>query len=269
MFKDGVELFSNHAIDHGEKQLAHCRYMSEFKMKINEERLGCSGHWLIQSLNRQGRLQRCYTQNIDSLHRKILLDVSNRVVECHGNLDEVFCNQGHYQNFDSSITSRFELGNISCNECKKLNLQRKEEGKRLRTEGVVRPTISLYDLECEKFSYDEFVWQDLNSSADTIIVIGTSLKVVGIQNLVKDLANHVINNNKGIGIVINQHPINHGCLKSFQYHFWESFEHFSRNILFTNNPIESTWDEYVLERSKDRRRKKLPEIAEELFGNHT
>ena len=107
-------------------------------------------HKFIQNLNTQGKLLRCYTQNIDDLDKRAGLTVGDKVtdkcIQVHGDLDIVYCTFCKMtMEFNDDIRARFSELNISCHTCQDKNLIRKEMGKRLHTVGCLRPNIVLYN----------------------------------------------------------------------------------------------------------------------------
>ena len=120
-------------------------------------------HQFIKKLQDKKLLQRCYTQNIDCLERKVGIQ-EDFLVECHG------------------TTAR-----AKCHECKKFHKKddyfNKSEPPLCSCGGQLRPDIVLFGEvlpECfESLSKNDF------QSADLLIVMGTSLKVQPFASLPK------------------------------------------------------------------------------------
>ncbi|CAI4051256.1 hypothetical protein SKDZ_15G1780 [Saccharomyces kudriavzevii ZP591] len=198
-------------------------------------------HKFIAHLKDRNKLLRCYTQNIDGLEENIGLVMSNRklplssfsshwrnldVVQLHGDLNSLSCTKC-FQTFSwnrywSRCLRRGELP--LCPHCEALINQRMNEGKRTlgSNVGVLRPNIVLYG---ENHPSCEMITQGLNldiikGNPDLLIIMGTSLKVDGVKQLVKKLSKR-IHDRGGLIILVNKTPIGdsswHGII-DYQIH---------------------------------------------------
>lgn len=179
-------------------------------------------HEFIAHLKNRNRLLRCYTQNIDGLEEHLGLTLSKSmdstisfnsqwkrfdVVQLHGDLNSLACTQCFY-NFSWSRNWKRVLksGELpSCPRCIKVNQERTNLGKRLRTNvGILRPNIVLYG---ENHPSGEFITQGLNfdiikGKPDLLLIMGTSLKVDGVKKLIRSISKQV-HERSGIVIFIN------------------------------------------------------------------
>ncbi|KAJ2453105.1 NAD-dependent deacetylase hst3 [Coemansia sp. RSA 2336] len=178
-------------------------------------------HEFIKRLDENGKLLRCYTQNIDSLEKRIGLETSfertstdcrqaespkdtdgsrrkqtldkkfTRAVQLHGDLDNVVCTICHTKYpFTQQLAQEFCEGTPpACPRCKEVEAIRDIVGKRSVTSGVLRPDIVLYN---EAHPQSELIGSlseyDLKRRPDLLIVIGTSLKIPGIKRMIKEMS---------------------------------------------------------------------------------
>jgi NAD-dependent histone deacetylase SIR2 len=158
-------------------------------------------HTLLQVLENGNKIQRIYTQNIDGLESKVGFDLlgsdfsAMRCVPLHGSLFQLRCTvcsarQPLEYNFHD-----LESGNLPhCGICKATSTKRGNEGLRLRTSGHLRPDIVLYDEEVYKGELImTMVLSDAQDVSDghVLLVVGTSLQIPGIANIVKIIGSAV------------------------------------------------------------------------------
>ncbi|KAJ1555450.1 hypothetical protein HK096_008058, partial [Nowakowskiella sp. JEL0078] len=185
-------------------------FMGELKEIVSKAKVTAT-HRFLKRLDDQGKLLRCYTQNIDCLEQRLSLsanidDKNSRIVQLHGDLDTVICNmcQSLYD-FSPSMSDTFKGGQPPvCPNCQELYSVRAALGKRSIRVGTLRPNIVLYNeyhVKGEKIA--DITICDIKKKPDLLIVMGTSLKVHGIKRLVKDLAK-TVHERKGKVIFINR-----------------------------------------------------------------
>ncbi|KAL1915698.1 uncharacterized protein VTP21DRAFT_6457 [Calcarisporiella thermophila] len=173
-------------------------FIAEFKERILQAQ-DTAAHRFLKSLDAQGKLLRCYSQNIDSLEKRVGLetriDPSNkaatRAVLLHGDLDHVVCTVCHNRYiFDEEVRRAFRAGDPpDCPSCMEQQQVRDIMGMRSRPSGFLRPDIVLYN---EQHPHGSLIGElsefDLRKNPDLLIIMGTSLKVPGIKRLVKEMA---------------------------------------------------------------------------------
>ncbi|MBR7172602.1 MAG: NAD-dependent protein deacylase [Clostridia bacterium] len=111
-------------------------------------------HKFFAELEKQGKLKAVVTQNIDGLHEQA---GSKNVFNVHGNIYKNHC-EDCYEFFDLDYVLGFE-GIPLCDKCG----------------GVVKPDVVLYEEALDTKTVQGAV--DAIASADTLIVVGTSLVV--------------------------------------------------------------------------------------------
>jgi NAD-dependent SIR2 family protein deacetylase len=112
-------------------------------------------------------------------------------------------NCSHVQKFHSSLVDSFYSGKSpACPTCVTACENRVALGKRSITCGILRPNIVLYnEFHANGDLIADLQTIDLNKGPDLLIVIGTSLKIVGVKRLIKDFA-EAVHSREGIRIVI-------------------------------------------------------------------
>ncbi|KAK6092295.1 NAD-dependent deacetylase hst3 [Batrachochytrium dendrobatidis] len=129
-----------------------------------------------------------------------------QVVQLHGNLETVVCAFCQtVSEFTDEIAALFDCGEPpSCSACENVRAIRMAQGKRDISVGLLRPNIVLYNehhREGDKIS--QLQVHDMKKKPDMLIVMGTSLKVVGVRNLIKEFAKRVHATKNGICVFIN------------------------------------------------------------------
>ena len=214
------------------------QFIASLRQKVKEEVQNTSwSHRFIRALRDGGRLMRCYTQNIDGLESRDGLETDMargtgtkrrfmkktfqeprpsstlntdfdggcEVVQLHGELEKVRCSLcQNVSDWDENATLSFLDGVApGCEQCIKKNDEREAKGKRGVSVGLLRPNIVLYGEEHpSNHLLSPFVPFDLNSNPEVLVIMGTSLKVFGLQKIVKDFAKQIHSRKDGKGKVI-------------------------------------------------------------------
>ncbi|KAI5153288.1 NAD+-dependent protein deacetylase SIR2 [Nematocida parisii] len=140
-----------------------------------------------------------YTQNIDGLERKA--GIIQNVHYLHGSLDKLLCT---YCQHKTDYTLVYDLvKKEECFMCIERNTKRKSEGKRKCPIGILMPDIVLYGGPRDTSKTAASVIQEKNTSL--LIVMGTSLKVYGVKNLLKTLSK-TVKGNEGIRVYVGIEP---------------------------------------------------------------
>ena len=218
------------------------RFIASLRQKIQDEVKEASPtHKFIRALRDGGRLMRCYTQNIDGLERRegLSMDLEHgkgtrrrftkktreaprpsetrnsdvdggcEVVPLHGDLELLRCTlcQETYP-WSKEATEEFLNGLApECSRCAMKSCNRRERGKRGVAVGSLRPNIVLYGEEHPfNQSLAPLIPFDLSSGPEILIIMGTSMRVHGLQKLVKEFAKkiHARKDGKGKVIFINR-----------------------------------------------------------------
>ncbi|CEP16835.1 hypothetical protein [Parasitella parasitica] len=182
----GQDLFD--AMLFKDKRQTECFYtfMAELKSVISTA-IPTATHSFIRNLQENGKLMRCYTQNIDCLEDP--LDLS--VVRLHGSMDRVKCTlcTASYD-FTSDYEDQFRNGNPPiCPQCETYDNERTRLGKRQLAMGTLRPNIVLYNEEHpDGETIGKLQNTDLRRKPDLMIVMGTSLKIPALKKFIKQAA---------------------------------------------------------------------------------
>ncbi len=207
----GKELFDIALFNDPATTSLYYTFMAELFEKSSKAR-STSTHKFIKTLHSNGRLLRCYTQNIDGLERQegLRLDHDNlklnQVLQLHGDIQRLkcfLCASTFPQTEDYCRT--FSLGQApKCPVCEVKCATRVAAGRRAIAMGTLRPDVVLYG---EQHPLAEVIGKacnaDLLRKPDLLLITGTSLKVIGIKKLVKDAAKQV-HANGGKVILVNK-----------------------------------------------------------------
>jgi NAD-dependent histone deacetylase SIR2 len=177
-------------------------------------------HNFIKELESCGKLLRCYTQNIDALETELQLCSewkstwketlsTTKLVQLHGSLKRVVCTLCKTRlEFSQEHREVFQEGETPpCPSCTEQHDIRVALGKRSPAVGGLRPDIVLYnEYHDDGDDIARLFERDVKQKPDLLLVFGTSLKVVGIQHMVKRAAKAVHELKKGRVIFINTTP---------------------------------------------------------------
>lgn len=191
-------------------------------------------HRFIRLLKDQQKLIRCYTQNIDGLesreglktkpdpetetqvskvasrkklNNKRSFGIYNQVdlVQLHGDINILKCGlclTKFEWNPDYEKTC-LDGEAPSCPSCTAKDEARKAMGMRSRQVGALRPNIVLYGEEHpEGEAIGKLISRDSRTRPEVLLIIGTSLKVVGLRKLVKDISQTIQKNKKKNSVVV-------------------------------------------------------------------
>lgn len=227
--KSGKELFDISLFRDTETISAFASFMNKLYLCIQSAK-PTKAHKFIHLLKRKSKLLKCYTQNIDGLERclglinscdnwdkfsikngfrKIWKDMD--IIQLHGDMNSLTCTKCYKEtSWNIDILDQFKEGELpSCPSCIAANEDRIMRGKRsLGLGGVLRPNIVLYG---ENHPFGDVIAKGLNvdlssGKPDIFIIMGTSLKVDGVKQLVKQISKKV-HSHKGIVIFVNKTPV--------------------------------------------------------------
>jgi NAD-dependent histone deacetylase SIR2 len=183
-------------------------------------------HRMLASLAREGRLLRLYTQNIDGLESQLPQLVTDvplspegpwpMTIQLHGGLDRMVCQK--CQTISVLQAELFEGSTPpDCPECITLDARRTiVDGKRSLSIGRLRPRIVLYDENNpEGDTIGAVLGSDIQQKPDTLIVVGTTLKLDGVKSMVRKIAEVVRRQKDGAVIWINPEPLGRKDLEKF------------------------------------------------------
>ena len=236
----GQDLFDARVFQNAESTTMFNRFIASLRQKIhNDVKDTSTTHKFIRILRDGGRLMRCYTQNIDSLEAREGLctdlrsgkgnkrrfmkkhfevprptvtqgtdfDGGCEVVQLHGDLESLRCTVCATQfTWTDNETEIFDDGFApKCQKCSKKSDARQATGKRGLSVGSLRPNIVLYGEDHPSNSLlAPFVPFDAASQPEVLIIMGTSLKVFGLQKVVREFAKAVHSQKNGKVIFVNR-----------------------------------------------------------------
>ncbi|KAF9291462.1 NAD-dependent histone deacetylase sir2 [Mortierella alpina] len=162
-------------------------------------------HYFIKLVEEHGKLIRNYTQNIDTLEQKAGI---TKVLQCHGSFATASCIRcKHTVPGDDIKEAIFKQEVAYCKLCTDNPLPPTETngGTGTSTYGVKRslmkPDIVFFNERLPTL-FEEYLKEDRNK-VDLLIVIGSSLKVAPVGDIMHQLPRHVPQ------ILINRTPIIH------------------------------------------------------------
>ncbi|KAI7829631.1 DHS-like NAD/FAD-binding domain-containing protein [Gamsiella multidivaricata] len=167
-------------------------------------------HNFIKLLEDQGKLLRNYTQNIDTLEQKAGIC---RILQCHGSFATASCLRCKHQVPGDDIKDVILKQEVAyCKVCQTatspLNIGKKAIDGGSRTNGaddtrpaVMKPDIVFFGERLPTVFDDN--WDEDRDKVDLLIVIGSSLKVAPVSDIMHQLPKHIPQ------ILINRTPITH------------------------------------------------------------
>lgn len=206
-------------------------------IKLTQKAIPTKTHHFINNLNTDGRLQRCYTQNIDGLEVRLGLDNDLNtkptkaktksqkktyppLVQLHGTLDHIKCALCHSISpmEKTHVEVYLEGEHVPCTMCVEKSQARVAAGRRPLGSGVMKPHIVLYN-EAHPYGdcIGEIMTADLRKKPDSLIIMGTTLKVTGIKKLVRDFARSV-RDKGGKVILVNKTDVGKEWDELIDYH---------------------------------------------------
>lgn len=217
------------------------QFIASLRQKIRDDVKDTSlTHKFIRTLRDGGRLMRCYTQNIDGLEARdgLVMDMTSgkgnkrrfmkknyeaplpeqtsntdfdagvEVVQLHGDLDTLRCSYCQRMTEWTEEATEIYLEGVApkCKKCAESSEKRQSTGKRGLSVGVLRPNIVLYG---ESNPADHLLGPllpfDIASGPEVLLIMGTSLKVHGLKQVIRDFAKAVHSRkDKGRVIFVNR-----------------------------------------------------------------
>ncbi|KAF9948113.1 NAD-dependent histone deacetylase sir2 [Mortierella alpina] len=160
-------------------------------------------HYFIKLVEDQGRLTRNYTQNIDTLEQKAGI---TKVLQCHGSFATASCIRcKHTVPGDDIKDAIFKQEVAYCQLCTDNPLPPTGTPSGISTHKSKRPLMKpdiVFFNERLPTLFEEYLEEDRNK-VDLLIVIGSSLKVAPVGDIMHQLPRHVPQ------ILINRTPIIH------------------------------------------------------------
>ncbi|KAF8544932.1 DHS-like NAD/FAD-binding domain-containing protein [Trichophaea hybrida] len=195
-------------------------FLANLRSEVLKVKETTSVHKFIRTLAETGRLQRCYTQNIDGLEERegLVMNLSHgkgkrkrpspitvddnrtdqekgcQVVQLHGNLKSLRCTNCQMLTTYTPSAVRTLLSGVAplCEACQIASECRQAAGKRGIKVGHLRPNVVLYGEEHPDAEMVGILAEaDIKAAPDLMIILGTSLKVHGLKVVVKEFSKAV------------------------------------------------------------------------------
>ncbi|KAK7969622.1 hypothetical protein PG988_008695 [Apiospora saccharicola] len=212
----GQQLFDASVYKHDDSTSSFHDMVRELAHKTKEAR-PTPFHHMLATLAEEGRLLRLYTQNVDGidtamkpLATQIPLPEKGpwpKTVQLHGGLEQMICSKcNHTSTFDGSLFHGPEPP--SCKLCEELDTIRTyHAGKRSHGIGKLRPRMVLYnEYNPDEEAIANVVKADTRSRPDAVIVVGTSMKIPGVRQIVRNMCKVTRERKDGIAVWINLDP---------------------------------------------------------------
>ena len=121
-----------------------------------------SAHIYFAKLEKEGKVKAVVTQNIDNLHQ---MAGSKNVIELHGSVERNYCMKcNKFYTLDEIYNDKFDIPYCNCG-------------------GIIKPDVVLYEENLDENQISNAI--NSISSADMLIVIGTSLTVYPAANFIR------------------------------------------------------------------------------------
>ena len=170
-------------------------------------------HHMLSDMALQGRLMRLYTQNIDSLDTRLPALSTDipwkakkrcpKTVQLHGCLQVTRCLKCNA--LDTFDPVRYHGETLpECPVCVTREKLRGENGQRVRAPGGCRPRTVLYhEQHPDDVEITKTMNNDLRSQPRTLLVMGTSLRIPGVQAMIIAFT-EIVRKNKGVSAYLNR-----------------------------------------------------------------
>ncbi|KAK8048951.1 DHS-like NAD/FAD-binding domain-containing protein [Apiospora phragmitis] len=174
-------------------------------------------HHMLATMAEEGRLLRLYSQNVDGidtamkpLATQIPLPEKGpwpKAVQLHGGLEQMICSKCNSTSpFDGSLFHGPEPP--PCKACEEMDTIRTyHAGKRSHGIGKLRPRMVLYnEYNPDEEAIANIVKADTRARPDAVIVVGTSMKIPGVRQIVRNMCKVTRERKDGVAVWINMDP---------------------------------------------------------------
>jgi NAD+-dependent protein deacetylase SIR2 len=259
----GQELFDASCFSDPAKTKLFYSFMSYLKQTCQQAQV-TDTHLFLKYLSDEKKLMRVYTQNVDDLDHRCGLSVgytvNDNVVPMHGSLDRVKCTICAYSSdFDDSLVTLFQSGcTKACPRCTTMNQTRIDQGKRKIAIGLLRPDIVLYnEHHCRGDDIALLQNKDIKK-ADVIMVMGTSLKIVGVKRMIKSFAESV-RDRGGVVVFVNRTEVGKEWDDIFDFQVLGDADMAVERIREEMNALKKVQEQKALSREKKKEKKEREE----------
>ena len=257
LHKTNRGLFDKEVLDDEERRKELYKCLVDIRnISKSEDLVQTDTHRFLQVLQWSGKLQRCYTQNLNGLEVRAGLSADMESEDCevlqlHGNLDSFRCSYcRHLTSWDDVYeTALISGGVVPCPNCASMLEERRTRGKRMNVHvGHLRPNIVLFHDIDDPWSEKKasIIDNDANSRPDVLLVIGTSLAIDGPRYELKNKLIPAIHRNSGKVIYVNNRPPPKAFCKPVVDHIFEMDCDTWVRELAAHEP--SLWDNEVMQK---------------------
>ncbi|KAI5192059.1 NAD+-dependent protein deacetylase SIR2 [Nematocida minor] len=184
-------------------------------------------HKMLSHLQSKHKIN-IYTQNIDGLERKA--GIKEGIHYLHGNMDRLVCTHCLHSTPYTLEHNKKLIKGVQCPSCTERRAKREAEQKRKCPVGSMMPDIVLYGGPHDTTETAESVQREKDTSL--LIVMGTSLKVYGVRNLLRTLA-RTVKKNEGIRVYVGIEPPPKPLQVYFDYWIEGKCDAFSDSLMET------------------------------------
>lgn len=222
----GEDMFSVPYINSGPEALdKHLEVLARLKSQA-EEASPSPTHGLLACISEKYNAS-IYTQNIDGLEEKA--GIKKGLIYLHGSLSKLVCTYcSHRTQYTLELNQAIlREKRAACPRCSERALERQRSGKRPVPVGVLRPDIVLYGEHRDTTETIRKIEKD--RGCVLLLVMGTSLRVHGVRNLVISLGKKARANN-GTGIYVGREAPPRTLESCFDYWVQGDCDDFSNGL---------------------------------------
>lgn len=260
---DGEDIFTAPIVNSSEEhKRTYVRVMGEMKSLL-EHALPSKTHRFLGRLQKSASM-RIYTQNIDGLEEKSGIGAGKhkrKIVYLHGSLNSLACDRCHHRTmYTRTENQRFlEEGQVPCPSCESKQRERQAAGKRPLKGGLLLPDVVLYG-GYHPASHEIAATAQQDRDLSLLVVMGTSLRVYGVQTLVRELGRRA-KERGGLRVYVGREKPAQGMQGSFDAWFCGECDDFSEELenVIKGGAILRDLRRYSLEQKRAGRGQKAPE----------
>ena len=255
----GRDLFDISTMQNAEKLALFNQIMTDLRIKSRTTPT-TTFHKFVSMLNRQGRLQRCYTQNFDGLEIRENPELETYIYNIHGTNTQLICRTCGQQpgasvkKFDKEF---LESGLVQCPHCQQagksypgclapqhvmqqspLAADANRLNKRRRPIGYLTPNILMNQqpTTLSKNGMDIAESLDVDTHVDLLLIVGTSLATQGAYKLAKEMV-HGVHQHGGIVIYIDRRQAGRKLAGLFDMQLQLDIEEWSRHAVIAAQEV--------------------------------
>lgn len=223
----GEEIFTHSVVHSSEEAMRiYIKLITSLKESL-ETALPTPTHKMLSYLQKKHKVS-IYTQNIDGLEKKA--GIEEGVYYLHGTMESIVCTHCLHRTAYKVEDNKKLQDKMACASCVTRLVQRSQQEKRKSPVGIMLPDIVLYGGPHDTTETVKGVQKE--KSTGLLIVMGTSLKVYGVRNLLRTLSRKV-KNNEGIRVYVGISPPPKALHVHFDYWIEGKCDDFSQSLMET------------------------------------